>query len=292
MILLYYKRRSGLVELVLPITDEPALLVNFSGKKILCITDLHLGYEFLLAQKGVVIPPQAEEMKDRILELIERTNAAYLVIIGDVKHNIFRIPFSEWRGVARLLEDISKQIEVQITLGNHDVNLDLLLSKEIIVHSSKGFLFEDDDIKLGFIHGHAWPKPDLFQADYIIIGHNHPVIEMRDELGGRWFKPVWLELRWNRERIAASFANYLGLREVINPVKYLEKVSVQIGNPKIIVMPAFNPLLGGVALNRPEMNFLGPILSSNVVEKSTAKVKLLDGTYLGSLENCSRLIRK
>ncbi|MFB0560553.1 MAG: hypothetical protein ACETWM_04880 [Candidatus Lokiarchaeia archaeon] len=110
--------------------------------------------------------------------------------------------------------------------------------------------------------------------------------------GGKWFEPAWLELRWNRERIADSFANYLGLREVLNPLEDLKKSSVQIGNPKIIVMPAFNPLLGGVALNRPEMNFLGPILSSNVVEKSTTKVKLLDGTYLGSLENCSRLIRQ
>ncbi|MFB0560552.1 MAG: metallophosphoesterase [Candidatus Lokiarchaeia archaeon] len=173
-----------MVELVLPIVDEPALLITFSGKKILCITDLHLGYEFLLAQKGVVIPAQAEEMRVRILDLIERTNADYLIIIGDVKHNIFRISFSEWRGVARLLENISKQIDVQITLGNHDVNLDLLLSKDIIVHSSKGVLIEDEDTKFGFIHGHAWPNSDLFQADYIIIGHNHPVIEMRDELGG------------------------------------------------------------------------------------------------------------
>ncbi len=244
-----------------------------------------------MAQKGVSIPPQAEEMKTRILNLIERTSADELVIIGDVKHNIFRIPHSEWRGVAKLLEDVSKKIDIQITLGNHDVNLDLLLSNDICIHSSKGFLI-DDDIKIGFIHGHAWPKPDLLQANYLIMGHNHPVIEVRDELGGKWFEPAWLELQWNREKIASSFANYFGLREVLDPIEDLKRASVQIGNPKIIVMPAFNPLLGGVAVNRPEMNLLGPLLSSNVMEKSTAKVKLLDGTYLGSLENCSRLVRQ
>ncbi|MGQ9720452.1 MAG: metallophosphoesterase [Candidatus Jordarchaeum sp.] len=281
-----------MVKTFFPIVDEPALLVAFPDKRILCITDLHLGYEFLLAQKGVSIPPQAVEMKIKILNLIEQTNADQLVLIGDIKHNIFRIPLSEWRGVAKLLEAVSKKIDVQITLGNHDVNLDLLLSRDIHLYSSKGFLIEESNIRLGFIHGHAWPGPDLLQADYIFMGHNHPVIEMRDELGGKWFEPAWLELHWNREKIASSFAKYISLREISNPIDDLKNMSIQIGNPKIIVMPAFNPLLGGVAINRPEMNFLGPLLSSGVVEKNTAKVKMLDGTYLGSLENCSRLVRQ
>ncbi|WXG40623.1 MAG: metallophosphoesterase [Candidatus Freyarchaeum deiterrae] len=281
-----------MVQPVFPIVDEPALLVNFSDKKILCISDLHLGYEFLLAQKGVVIPSQAEEMKYRILNLIERTNADNLIIIGDVKHNIFRVSQTEWRGVTRLLEDISKKVDVQITLGNHDTNLDLLLPKNTLVHSSKGFLIENDDIKIGFIHGHAWPKPDLLQADYIIIGHNHPVIEMRDEMGGKWFERAWIELRGNREKFASSFANHLGSRETSNTVEDLKKTSIQMEYTKIIIVPAFNSLLGGVALNRPDTKFLGPILSSNIVEKNTAKVKLLDGTYLGSLENCSSLVRQ
>jgi hypothetical protein len=278
-----------LVQPVFPIVDEPALLVNFSDQKILCIADLHLGYEFLLAQRGVIIPSQAEEMKVRILDLIERTNADSLIIIGDVKHNIFRVSLSEWRGVTRLLEDISEKVDVQITLGNHDTNLDLLLPNNIVVYSSKGFLIENDGIKVGFVHGHAWPKPDLLQADYIIIGHNHPVIEMRDGMGGKWFEPAWIELRGDKEKIAASLANHFGLRETSNQIEDLKRASIQMEDTKIIVIPAFNPLLGGVALNRPDIKFLGPILSSNMVEKSTAKVKLLDGTYLGSLENCSSL---
>lgn len=279
-----------MVQPVCPIIDEPALLVNFSDKKILCIADLHLGYEFLLARKGVVIPSQSEEMKDRILDLIERTSADSLIIIGDVKHNIFRVSQAEWRGVKRLLEDVSKKVEVQITLGNHDTNLDLLLPDNIFLHSSKGFLIENNDIRVGFVHGHAWPKPDLLQSDYIILGHNHPVIEMRDGMGGKWFMPAWIELRGGKEKIASSFANHFGLGENSNAVINLKKGSIKIENTKIIVVPAFNPLLGGVALNRPDIKFLGPILSSNIVEKGTAKVKLLDGTYLGSLENCISLV--
>jgi putative SbcD/Mre11-related phosphoesterase len=279
-----------LVQPVFPIVDEPALLVNFLDKKILCIADLHLGYEFLLAQKGVVIPPQSEEMRDRILDLIERTNADSLIIIGDVKHNIFRVSHSEWRGVTRLLEDVSEKVDVQITLGNHDTNLDLLLPDNVIVHSSKGFLIENDDIRVGFIHGHAWPKPDLLQSDYIIIGHNHPVIEMRDGMGGKWLVPAWIELEESKEKIAASIANHFRLGETSNPIEGLKKGSIKMEGMKIIVVPAFNPLLGGVALNRPDVKFLGPMLSSNMVEKGTAKVKLLDGTYLGSLKNCTSLV--
>lgn len=280
-----------MVQLIFPIVDEPALLVNFSDKKILCVADLHLGYEFLLAQKGVIIPSQSEEMRDKILNLIERTNADSLIIIGDVKHNIFRFSRSEWRGVTKLLEDVSKKVDVQITLGNHDTNLDLLLpSGNIPIHSSKGFLMENDNFRIGFIHGHAWPKPYLLRSDYIIMGHNHPVIEMRDRMGGKWFVPAWIELRVNEEKIVALFANHRGLRRTSNPTEDLEKEAIQIRSTKIIVVPAFNTLLGGVALNRPDVKFLGPILSSNIVEKATAKVKLLDGTYLGSLENCSSLV--
>ncbi len=281
-----------LVELVSPIVDEPALLVNFSDKKILCIADLHLGYEFLLAERGVVIPSQAEEMEEKILGLVERTGVDALVIIGDVKHNIFGISSSELRGISRLLERVSKEVDVQIALGNHDANLDLLLPNSIVVHSAKGFLVKGKDIKVGFVHGHAWPSPELFQADYIVVGHNHPVIEMRDELGGRWYEPAWIELQWDKVKIMRSFAEYLGLRKSLDPREALNRLSIRVGNPKIILVPAFSPLLGGVALNRPGVNFLGPMLSSDVVERSATRVKLLDGTFLGTLENCSRLVRQ
>lgn len=281
-----------MVELVSPIVDEPALLVNFSDKKILCIADLHLGYEFLLAERGVAIPSQAEEMEEKILELVERTGVDALVIIGDVKHNIFGISSSELRGISRLLERVSKEVDVQIALGNHDANLDLLLPNSIVVHSAKGFLVKGKDIKVGFVHGHAWPSPELFQADYIVVGHNHPVIEMRDELGGRWYEPAWIELQWDKVKIMRSFAEYLGLRKSLDPREALNGLSIRVGNPKIILVPAFSPLLGGVALNRPGVNFLGPMLSSDVVERSATRVKLLDGTFLGTLENCSRLVRQ
>ncbi|MEM3587614.1 MAG: metallophosphoesterase [Candidatus Jordarchaeaceae archaeon] len=275
-----------MVDPVFPIVDEPALIVNFSDKKILCIADLHLGYEFLLAQKGVVIPPQAGGMRDKILKLIEQTNADTLIMLGDVKHNIFRVSRAEWRGVTKLLEDLSERVDVQITLGNHDANIDLLLpNNKILVHSSRGFLIESEDIKVGFIHGHAWPQPDLLKSDYIIVGHNHPVIEMRDEMGGKWNIPAWIELEEKKEKIAYSLANHLGLREDSNQIRR----STQIESVKIMVIPAFNTLLGGIALNRPDIKFLGPLLSSTIMEKSIAKVKLLDGTYLGSLENCSEL---
>jgi len=281
-----------LVELVSPIVDEPALLVNFSDKKILCIADLHLGYEFLLAERGVVIPSQAEEMEEKILGLVERTGVDALVIIGDVKYNIFGISSSELRGISGLLERVSKEVDVQIALGNHDANLDLLLPNSIVVHSAKGFLVKGKDIKVGFVHGHAWPSPELFQADYIVVGHNHPVIEMRDELGGRWYEPAWIELQWDKVKIMRSFAEYLGLRKSLDPREALNRLSIRVGNPKIILVPAFSPLLGGVALNRPGVNFLGPMLSSDVVERSATRVKLLDGTFLGTLENCSRLVRQ
>jgi len=59
------------------------------------------------------------------------------------------------------------------------------------------------------------------------------------------------------------------------------KTGLHVGDSRLIILPAFNDLVGGVSINRLETRLLGPILRSRGVDVESAEVYLLDGTYLG-----------
>jgi hypothetical protein len=61
------------------------------------------------------------------------------------------------------------------------------------------------------------------------------------------------------------------------------------------MMPSFNDFLGGRALNetRPgkegQATMIGPMLRSGTLDMDNAEVYLLDGTYLGTLNQLRRV---
>jgi hypothetical protein len=59
------------------------------------------------------------------------------------------------------------------------------------------------------------------------------------------------------------------------------------GKLKVIIMPAFNDLLGGVPVNekRPSDELLGPLLKNEFIDMEKSELYLLDGTFLGKLKN-------
>ena len=48
-------------------------------------------------------------------------------------------------------------------------------------------------------------------------------------------------------------------------------------------MPAFNHIIGGMAFNSKDFEPLGPLLKNEIFKWKEAKVYLLDGTFLGKL---------
>ena len=59
------------------------------------------------------------------------------------------------------------------------------------------------------------------------------------------------------------------------------------GKLEIIIMPAFNNLLGGTPINVKitKDELLGPLLKNDFINMKMAEIYLLDGTYLGKLKN-------
>jgi putative SbcD/Mre11-related phosphoesterase len=212
----------------------PAVLLD---RKALCIGDLHIGLERELWKKGVRLRDMTKEMLDDVLGLVKKTRAKEVIVLGDLKNSIGVASPREQRDVPLFLNGLAGQAEVRVVLGNHDGGLKPLLHG-LDVHDARGFVW---DGKYLVCHGNAIPaKKDAEQCREIIACHWHPVFEFKDRLGSRITEKIWVEAR-------------------------------ALGKP-LLMMPAFNKLLGGVTIDR---------IGDKWVDLMGAKLWLTDGVFLG-----------
>jgi len=238
-----------------PIIDEPAFLIK--EKKLLVVADLHIGIESELRENGLQVPSQTNVMEQRLISILTTNTIDDIILLGDIKHNIPSSTIQERTDVIRFLNTIQTYGTLHILPGNHDGNIDRLLSSTIKLHSSDGFVFDG----IGFTHGHRKPNQEVMQCEQVVIGHTHPTVMLTDRLGYRTFEQCWL-------RSVPLSGNLLE--------KYPTSHTLQI-----LVMPAFNPLCGGIAVNRDPL--LGPFKS--LIDIDSAEVYLLDGSSLGKVKD-------
>lgn len=245
------------------VKNYPALFIP--KIKTLTIADLHIGISYELYKSGINIPTQTKKMKKTVEKLIKKTKAKRLVINGDIKHEVPGISYQEIKEVPEFLRQMSQKIKTVLIRGNHDTFLEELELKGIKIHGSKGFKIG----RFGFNHGHTWPSKELLTCDCLIISHTHPMIQFKDRFGYRIIQPVWVKSRLDQEKVKDKY----GVKKM--------------GDLEVIIMPAFNPLLGGTPVNvkKTSDELLGPLLRNDFVGMDDAELYLLDGTFLGKLKN-------
>lgn len=244
------------------ITDVPALLLDDIDTKTLVITDLHLGLEYDIYKKGISIPSRIDKQKERILNLIENFNAERIVLLGDVKHNIPQISKNEKRNLPGFFETISRNVELKVVKGNHDGNIERFLNKEQVV-STKGFKID----KYYLTHGQTWPTAEITSCKGLIMGHLHPAIRFKDNLGYSSILPCWVKSKVNKTKLNEAYD--------------VDNVNIEFTT----IVPAFNKFINGRPLNNTEEKKLGPIVSNDLIHLDSSEIKLLDGTYLGKLKD-------
>jgi uncharacterized protein len=247
------------------VPGEPALIHREGDRATLLVSDLHLGLEKEMASKGFRIPPYSQRMLDRINAMAEKNRLNRIIVVGDVKHSIGKVEDIDWGTIPWFFDtllDIFREVEV--VPGNHDGGIKFLLPSRVKLHPAEGTVIGERR-KVGVAHGHSWPSQEVITSRTIVMGHSHFRYEMRDKFGGRSKEAVWL------------FATY-DVAELLVKAGHLP---VKRGEGKLIVMPPFNNLVGGQAINVKGGFDFGPILSSRSVKVADADIFLLDGTRVG-----------
>jgi uncharacterized protein len=151
--------------------------LGISFGKTLIISDLHIGYEESLRQKGMLIPlNHTATVLKSIDEMISQVQPKQLIIVGDIKHDFHTINKDEWKSTKKLLSYLkTKNIDIIIVKGNHDNLLKPVLDSLDIP------LF-DSFLTKGFFFCHGDKLIDIPKGSHtIIIGHEHPAITLREK---------------------------------------------------------------------------------------------------------------
>ncbi len=161
-----------------PVGEHPIAYIR--PLKALVMADLHLGFEEEAAKHGYFIPRVQLKRTLRMLEeALSLYNPDRVIIVGDVKHTFERLTRLEREEVGKLFAFLkSKGLEVTVVKGNHDSYL-VLVARDYGVEVVKPYLLMGDYL---FIHGHKEPPPEV-KPRYIIMGHEHPSLSVRDRIG-------------------------------------------------------------------------------------------------------------
>lgn len=245
-----------------PVPDRPAAVAETDGERVLLLADYHAGIERELRRDGVELPSRADRRRELLLGLVAETDPDRLVVLGDLGHSIGASEGAELTE----LTDLFAALEVPVTLakGNHDGDVEALLPEldaDVTITPTEGARIGD----LGVVHGHTWPSPAVLAADIVCVGHEHPVVRLEDEVGGRRVERVWI-------------------RGALEPVAFEDHYGWTAGDDgpaidgDLIVFPAYNDLSSGTWVNVEGQGFLSPFLPEGL---AGGEAYLLDGTRLG-----------
>lgn len=272
---------------------QPAAIVKTQKTRTLLISDPHIGWELELQQKGIHVPSQTGKILDKLIAVLVEVKPDALVVLGDVKYSVMTSEFSEWRDIPEFFKQLQPYVgKISIVRGNHDANLEPLLPENVNMLPATGAVIGD----VGVFHGHKWPSPELLGCKTIVMGHLHPVVVFRDPVGCRLTRQVWMRADIDSEALARVLlrkAN-IKIRDTVEET-LKNQFNLTLQTSELYIMPSFNDFLGGRPINEyrsKEMGaeaLIGPVLRSKAVNVGDSELYLLDGTFLGTLNQLRNL---
>jgi len=191
-------------------------------ERVLVISDLHLGFEGALAEQGVSIPRfQRRVILERLGKMLDRNKAEQVVIAGDFKHEFSKNLVDEWVEVKQVLRFLKDRVKPVLVRGNHDNYLATILGDLNLPLNNRA-----DIGGYTIVHGHE----EVSTLHPIIMGHEHPAVKLKDDLGATVSVPACL---------------------VTEP---------------LLVLPAFSPLALGVDVS--SYPYLSPILNRTPIDEA------------------------
>lgn len=233
---------------------DAALLLNWQGERFLCVSDLHLGYtpsaNVPLYNRRLTVT-----LANKILKVSKRARVFNLFLLGDVKHTIARVLYSDRSSISQFFDILRPYFKkIYFVLGNHDGSIMNALPSYVNAIKT-GFLLGNTYL----MHGHTLPGSDIQKSDLIVMGHLHPLFY-------REHSPL------NGQRVWILMTLYLkALFPEINKLY------------RLIIMPSFNPEISFPLSFSYSSNFSSrrsPLLNRCKMDILRMKVISFDGTLL------------
>ena len=207
------------------------------GLDLVVISDLHLGLEGGMTSKGSYVPEfQLDELLENLREIQKRTQASRLLVNGDLKNEFKTSLYSEKSEIEEFIDTAEGLFDELILIeGNHDTFIESTVEKK--GYELKKYFIEHKTL---FTHGHiSLEKLEIEKEfDTVVIGHEHPALELKDEVG---------------------------VKEKVNCFLYGKNRE----GKGLIVMPAFSTISNGSGVNKmPSRELLSPILR-DFIDKSS-----------------------
>ena len=227
---------------------------------MLVCSDLHLGYEGVMARRGIFLPKKnLNTIKSIFSEAVKRTGARQLIVTGDVKNDFSDITDEEYSELTELISFLKEDLKMKniiLIKGNHDNFLNRI--KHI-----PGMTIRDQEFLSGrmlFIHGDSMPKET--EWDTVIMGHVHPSIMLYDRIG-------------SKDKVRCF------LYGVMHSGKCL------------IIIPALNFFAGGIDLNSEDISKMSPLFKEiNIQDMKVVTISEGESFSLGTLAEVRSALRR
>jgi metallophosphoesterase superfamily enzyme len=178
-----------------------------------------------------------------------------IVLLGDIKNNIFKVVKDDWNLIPKLLHSLSAICQVYLIPGNHDSKIGLVTPENIHLMGVKGMVLGD----ILLTHGHTFPSELRSNINKIIMGHIHPTFFRENSvLNGQ---KIWVFLKVKKDAIFPSSK----------------------GSLEIVMLPSYNKYAYGnyrMKIKRTNSPILKKILRKDIIEKCL--IVSIDGTILGN----------
>ena len=234
------------------VPSQPALMLEGENRSVI-ITDLHIGFESSLFGNNIFVGKNTtiQETINGIEEILEKTKADSLILLGDVKSSIKSISKNEWSEVPLFFKKMSEKVDTILVPGNHDANIQKLVPDEVTLASSTGLVIEN----ILLTHGHTMPSENFSNVDKIIMGHVHPVFFQEESVING--KRVWISIKADKQQIFSSTS----------------------GEVEVTIVPSFNKYFYSTHKKKYKKS-ISPILEK-IKKIKSAKIITLDGTIIG-----------
>ncbi len=204
-------------------------------KDFLIISDIHLGARGVSDVKSTI---------EIVKKMLKEHDKSKLLILGDLMASYSTV--DEEAGI--FIRELSKEFELHIVKGNHDGGIEKYKSF-CTIYGIEGGIIEN----IGFFHGHAWPKKEIFEQEIILMGHVHPKIIFGKEF--KWAEKTWMIAELNEQK----------LKEKYKEIKIKE-------NSKLYIFPSFSLQSGAF-----EREYESQKITKEMFIKTTLQIYLLNG---------------